>query len=102
VLWLTVFAVLFGAGNGAMTVVRGALPVEMYGRERYGAIAGALATPGLLARAVGPILTALLWTALGGYEGTTMVLIAVAVLGALAFAYATRAAPEGSPPSTDR
>lgn len=90
--WLTMFALLFGAGNGAMTVVRGALPVEMYGREHYGAIAGALATPGLLARAVGPIFAALLWSALGGYERTTMVLIAVAALGALAFAYATRAA----------
>ena len=90
-LGLTVFAALFGAGNGAMTVVRGALPVEMYGRDHYGAIAGALATPGLLARALGPILAALLWTALGGYEPATAVLVAVAAIGALAFAYATRA-----------
>ena len=94
--WLTVFAVLFGAGNGAMTVIRGALPVEMYGRDHYGAIAGALATPGLLARAVGPIFAALLWSALGGYRGTTAVLIVVAAVGATAFALATRTA--GSPP----
>jgi predicted MFS family arabinose efflux permease len=90
-LWLTLFAVLFGASNGAMTVVRGALPVEMYGHQNYGAIAGALAAPGLLARAVGPIFAALLWSALGGYGPTTTVLIAVAAAGALAFAYATRA-----------
>jgi len=100
VLWLTVFAVLFGAGNGAMTVIRGALPVEMYGRDNYGAIAGALATPGLLARAVGPIFAALLWSALGGYERTTVVLIVVAAVGATAFAYATRDAGTASP--TDR
>lgn len=94
---LTVFAVLFGAGNGAMTVVRGALPVELYGRDNYGAIAGALATPGLLARAVGPIFAALLWSTLGGYEGVTLVLVAVAAAGAVAFALATRerAAPRG-------
>lgn len=92
---LTLFAVLFGASNGAMTVVRGALPVEMYGRENYGAIAGALATPGLLARAVGPVFAALLWSALGGYGSTTVVLIAVAAAGALAFAYATRAGAAG-------
>jgi len=92
-LGLTLFAVLFGAGNGAMTVIRGALPVEMYGRDHYGAIAGALATPGLLARAVGPIFAALLWTALGGYERAMIVLTAVAAVGAAAFAYATRAAP---------
>lgn len=90
-LWLTLFAVLFGASNGVMTVVRGALPVEMYGRDNYGAIAGALAAPGLLARAVGPVFAALLWSALGGYGPTTAVLIAVAAVGALAFVCATRA-----------
>jgi MFS family permease len=96
--WLTAFAVLFGAGNGAMTVVRGALPVQMYGRARYGAIAGALATPGLMARAVGPFLAAVLWSALGGYDGATAVLLAVAALGAIAFAYAARGA--ATPPGT--
>jgi len=94
---LVAFAVLFGAGNGAMTVIRGALPVEMYGRERYGAIAGALATPGLLARAVGPIFAALLWSALGGYERTTVVLMVVAAVGATAFALATRASGTTAP-----
>lgn len=98
VLGLTAFAALFGAGNGAMTVIRGALPVEMYGRDHYGAIAGALATPGLLARAVGPIFAALLWSALGGYEQTTVVLIAVAAVGAAAFAHATRGAGLAPPP----
>ncbi len=94
---LTVFAVLFGAGNGAMTVVRGALPVEMYGRDNYGAIAGALATPGLLARAVGPIFAALLWSALDGYEPATVVLVAVAAAGAVAFIVATRTTVESLP-----
>lgn len=97
VAWLAAFAVLFGAGNGAMTVIRGALPVEMYGRDNYGSIAGALATPGLLARAVGPIFAALLWSALGGYEPTTLVLIAVAAVGATAFACATRGAGQAPP-----
>ncbi len=97
VVGLTVFAVLFGAGNGAMTVVRGALPVEMYGRDNYGAIAGALATPGLLARAVGPIFAALLWSALDGYEPATVVLVAVATAGAVAFIVATRNAAESLP-----
>lgn len=87
---LAVFALLFGASNGVMTVVRGALPVDMYGRDNYGAIAGALAAPGLLARAVGPVFAALLWSGLGGYEPTNAVLIFVALVGALAFTYATR------------
>jgi MFS family permease len=91
---LALFAVLFGAGNGAMTVIRGALPVQMYGRAHYGAIAGALATPGLLARAVGPIFAAVLWSVLGGYDPATLVLIVVAAVGAMAFAYATRSSGE--------
>jgi len=86
---LALFAVLYGAGNGAMTIVRGALPAELYGREHYGAIAGALAMPGLLARAAGPSLAALLWTVLGGYDRVTMVLLVVAVLGTVAFFFAT-------------
>lgn len=93
---LAVFAALFGAGNGAMTVVRGALPVELYGREHYGAIAGALATPGLLARAIGPLLAAMLWSAFGGYDGATVVLLIVAAAGALAFARATRGGTDAS------
>lgn len=87
---LAAFAALYGAANGAMTVVRGALPAELYGRARYGAIAGALATPGLLARAIGPFLAAALWSAFGGYDGVTWVLLGVALGGAAAFAYATR------------
>jgi len=81
-----------------MTIVRGALPVEMYGRDNYGAIAGALATPGLMARAAGPIFRRAAVVDTRGYEWATAVLIAVAAVGALAFAYATHAAA-GAPPS---
>jgi MFS family permease len=95
---LALFAVLFGAGNGAMTVIRGALPVEMYGRDHYGSIAGALATPGLLARAVGPIFAALLWSVFGGYERAAAVLVVVAAVGAVAFARATRSAGRTTTP----
>lgn len=89
--WLLVlFAVLYGAGNGVMTVVRGALPVELYGRERYGAIAGALAAPALFARAAGPFLAAILWTTFGGYHAVIWTLFAIAVFSAAAFHVATR------------
>jgi hypothetical protein len=37
------------------------------------------------------VFAALLWSALGGYDPATAVLIAVAAIGALTFAYATRA-----------
>ncbi len=49
------FCMLYGLGNGILTIVRGTVPQSLFGRENYGAIAGALAGPSLLARAAGPL-----------------------------------------------
>ena len=51
---LAVFAVLYGAANGVMTIVRGIAVAEMLTREAYGTINGALAAPGIVARALAP------------------------------------------------
>ncbi|MGE3906590.1 MAG: MFS transporter, partial [Reyranellaceae bacterium] len=40
--WLYVFVLLYGAGNGLMTIVRGASVVEFLGAEGFGAVNGAL------------------------------------------------------------
>jgi len=87
---LVLFAVLYGGGNGAMTIVRGAVPVELWGRARYGATLGGLATPAMLARASGPIVASLLWASVGGYDAVLLVLAAVAVLAAFTFHVAVR------------
>lgn len=34
------FAALYGASNGVMTIVRGTVPAELYGREQYGSLLG--------------------------------------------------------------
>ena len=78
------FASLYGAGNGIVTIVRGAIPVELFGRDHYGAINGALAAPVLAAKAAGPLVASLVWTLTGGYDQVIGVLAAVA-LGAVAF-----------------
>jgi hypothetical protein len=75
-----VFAFLYGAGNGVVTIVRGAIPAEVFGYASYGAINGAMAAPVLIAKAGGPFFAAMLWTALGGYEALAIVLAAVAAL----------------------
>ena len=83
------FALLYGAGNGLMTIVRGALPAELWGREDYGAINGALATPVLLAKAAGPLAAA----ALLNWAAPLQLMLGMAGLGALAaivFAQALR------------
>jgi predicted MFS family arabinose efflux permease len=87
------FVVLYGVSNGLQTIVRGALPAEMFGRAAYGAISGALATPAALAKAAGPIGLGLLWQATGGYAWPLTVLAAMGLAACLMFAAALRAAP---------
>jgi hypothetical protein len=51
---------LYGLSNGILTIVRGTVPQALFGRENYGAIAGALAGPTLIAKAAGPLAIAIL------------------------------------------
>ncbi len=49
------FAALYGFSNGIMTIVRGTVPAEIYGRAGYGALLGKLARPAFIAKAVAPV-----------------------------------------------
>jgi MFS family permease len=96
---LVAFAIIYGTGNGVMTIVRGAIPAELFGRDAYGAINGAMATPVLVAKAAGPLVAALLFTALGGYDGTLHVLIVIGAASTAVFYLSTRASRHRPPPS---
>ncbi len=85
VLALALFPLLYGAGNGVMTIVRGAVPVELYGVERYASISGALAAPTMLATALGPVLSSLLWSPDTGYRHVALALAGVGLAGAFSF-----------------
>jgi MFS family permease len=84
------FALLYGAGNGVMTIVRGTVPVELYGRREYGAVNGALAAPVLLAKAVGPLVAAIIWSMLGDYDAVAYAFAVVASSALVFFALAIR------------
>lgn len=58
---LAVFAVILGMANGVMTIVRGLAVPEMLTRQSYGALNGAISLPGTVAKALAPLLAALLW-----------------------------------------
>jgi MFS family permease len=92
-LWpLVTFALLYGLSNGVITIVRGALPAQLFGREHYGAVSGALAVPQMFALASGPFLVALVWMATGGsYDRVLFVLSAVSAVGVGLFYAAIRA-----------
>ena len=84
------FGVLYGVGNGVMTIVRGAIPVELFGRDHYGAVGGALAGMGMVAQASAPFLASLVWGAFGGYDPVVLMLIGFCGAATLCFASATR------------
>jgi len=56
---VSIFCVLYGLTNGVLTILRGTLPQALFGTRHYGAIAGAMAGPALLAKAAGPLVVAL-------------------------------------------
>jgi len=54
-LWTALaFTLLFGVSNGLVTIVRGAVPLALFGAKGYGTVLGILATPYLLLAAVAP------------------------------------------------
>jgi MFS family permease len=60
-LWLLVaFTLLLGASQGVITIVRGAVPLALFGAKGYGAVLGLIATPVLLVNAFSPAIFALL------------------------------------------
>ncbi len=87
---LLLFALLFGFANGLVTIVRGSLVPDYFGRAHVGRISGAMAAISLMARAAAPLTTAWLLTALPGYRELMLVLSAVGVAALVAFALAER------------
>lgn len=54
-IWRGAFAVLFGLSNGVLTILRGTALAELFGRERYAELNGALSAPAVLAKAAAPL-----------------------------------------------
>ena len=89
--WLAfVFAVAYGMSNGVMSIVRGTVPAELFGRDGYGALMGQLAQPTYYAKAAAPLLVALLIGDDGRYQNMALLLIALAALALGSFALAVR------------
>jgi hypothetical protein len=74
--------VLYGAGSGIRSIVRGTLPLALFGREGYAVLMGWLAMPSLLAQAASPSIGSLLIAHIGS-DRTIAVLISAAVVNTL-------------------
>ena len=87
---LLLFALLFGFANGLVTIVRGSLVPDYFGRANVGRISGAMAGISLMARAAAPLSTAWLLLTLPGYRELLLVLSGVGAAALMAFALAKR------------
>lgn len=95
-----IFTLLLGASQGVVTIVRGALPLALFGKAGYGAVLGLLATPILIVNAASPTLNALIvdtW----GWAAAEGVLLAAATASWLTmeamsrwYEHSRRGAPE--------
>jgi MFS family permease len=49
------FTILFGIGNGLLTIARGTLPLALFGSHGYGAVMGRIGGPFLIVQAAAPL-----------------------------------------------
>lgn len=94
--WLALFAVFYGVGNGVTTILRGTAIAELFGRERYAELNGALSTPAVLAKAVSPLALAGLWSATQQPRVVFIGVLGLIVVGALGLVLASRAVRRNS------
>ncbi len=84
------FAVLYGWSNGVMTIVRGTVPAELFGRRGYGALLGRLAMPQFIARALAPAALAALLVIDRDRVTALAALVAAGLLALIAYRHAVR------------
>ncbi len=77
------FVVLYGAGNGMLTIARGTVPLALFGPHGYGERTGLLGAPARAAQAFAPLLFGLLLEAIGVWALLVSAGLCLAALGAL-------------------
>jgi hypothetical protein len=77
------FTLVLGVSNGLVTIVRGAVPLQLFGSVGYGTILGILATPYLILNALAPAVFAAIvdWA---GYPAGEAALLLSAAIGVIA------------------
>lgn len=86
---LVAFTLLMGASQGVITIVRGAVPLALFGPNGYGAVLGLLATPVLIVNAVSPTVFAMVvdgW----GWRAAQIALVAVSAASFVAIEVMSR------------
>ena len=77
------FAVAFGISMGLSSIVRGTVPLQLFGPVGFGAMMGRLSAPGLVIKAAAPLVFAVSLERIG-VSVSTLLLAAVSALAAVA------------------
>ena len=86
------FVLLYGLGNGMLTIVKGTAIAQYVSRQHVASLNGALGLPMALARAVAPWMLGVLWTREAGYRDGLWLLLAASCVAVLALLLAQRRA----------
>ena len=89
---MLVFVLLWGMGNGMLTIVKGTAMALYVSQAHVASLNGALGLPLALSRAAAPLLLGLLWSPAGGYSTGIVTLLLGSLLGLGAFVLAQRRA----------
>jgi MFS family permease len=79
------FAILYGMGNGILTIARGTLPLAMFGPKDYGYRLGLVGAPARMAQALAPLAFGLLIDLIGIKVLIVSSALSLSALGALFF-----------------
>ncbi len=84
------FVILFGLGNGMITIVKGTAIAQYVSQKNVASLNGVLGLPIALARASAPLMLGLLWSPELGYTNGLWMLISLSAMGVMALVYAQK------------
>ncbi len=87
---VVLFVLLYGLGNGMLTIVKGTAIAQYVNRDHVATLNGVLGLPLALARAGAPLMVGLLWTPVGGYTQALWLLLVMSLVGVGALMLAQR------------
>jgi MFS family permease len=88
VLVVGLFVVIYGLGNGMLTIVKGTAMAQYVSRTHVATLNGALGVPLALARATAPLLLGVMWSPQAGYSHGLWLLLGLSGLGVMALVLA--------------
>ncbi len=91
------FVLLFGLGNGMITIVKGTALAQYVSRDHVGQLNGLLGLPIAVARAAAPLTVGLLWSPASGYQLALLWLLVASLLATAALWVAQRHALNTQP-----